>query len=311
MLKFNFTDEAAETFPSRLANALRDCGLKSEYVDHEVKRNMEFISNADCDHFVLFVYDIGTWLYEQRDDAMAGEEYHHALGDLVQNPIRGYTLNSGKFITIDDKLNVSEGVEPAKKQYEECLAKVDAAFRRLGIHVPDGDEIRMPVVIKCEDYLKEQREFARSIGDRDYFVSDLDGRVIKPLRDIIADMQRTSSYDCHRIENIYHKYLKVRKDLIGKLPCGTDMSRDFIDAYKGSGAYFTLKNMLLFHNCKLWNERSNREYYGEDAVRYIDSLVSSRQRGMLGYEMLGMLRQCISDNGINIKAEIESWRERK
>lgn len=166
MLKFNFTDEAAETFPSRLANALRDCGLKSEYVDHEVKRNMEFISNADCDHFVLFVYDIGTWLYKQRDDAMAGEEYHHALGDLVQNPIRGNTLNSGKFITIDDKLNVSEGVEPAKKQYEECLAKVDAAFRRLGIHVPDGDEIRMPVVIKCEDYLKEQREFARSIGDR-------------------------------------------------------------------------------------------------------------------------------------------------
>lgn len=154
------------------------------------------------------------------------------------------------------------------------------------------------------------KEYKRICG-RDYFVTDLEARVFKPLRDIITDMQRTSSYDCRRLENIYHRYLKVRKDLIGKLPMGADMSRDFIDAYKGSGAYFTLKNMLLFHGCKLVDEHSRNTYYGEAAVRYIDSLLSSRQRGMLGYEMLGMLRQCINDNNIDIKAEIESWRKRK
>ena len=36
-----------------------------------------------------------------------------------------------------------------------------------------------------------------------------------------------------------------------KLPYETAKSKVWVDAYKGNGAYYTLKNLVMFHDCAI------------------------------------------------------------
>ena len=79
------------------------------------------------------------------------------------------------------------------------------------------------------------------------------------------------------------------------------VSKTWIDAYKGAGAYYTLQNMVLYHGCKLntypTSCRSlldkNREcLYGDKAYEYMKSLLNDYDN----YKWVGMFRQCVKDN---------------
>ena len=42
-----------------------------------------------------------------------------------------------------------------------------------------------------------------------------------------------------------------------RLPYDTKKSKVWIDAYKGEGAYYTMKNLVLFHNCNFFDDNGN------------------------------------------------------
>ena len=81
-----------------------------------------------------------------------------------------------------------------------------------------------------------------------------------------------------------------------KLPWQTKKSKAWIDAFKGEGAYYTLKNLIMFHNCGIrvdghgmlkgivgmscLNEKLE-EYKGE------------------GWRMFALMKKVIEDNNIN------------
>lgn len=81
-----------------------------------------------------------------------------------------------------------------------------------------------------------------------------------------------------------------------------------MDAFKGEGAYYTLKNLVMFHDCAIWDptfDYSNaysRKHKGVDAVKFISRKLDEYQGE--GWRMFALMKKVIEDNGINTKTYI-------
>lgn len=88
-----------------------------------------------------------------------------------------------------------------------------------------------------------------------------------------------------------------------KLPA---QSKDWQDAYKGYGAYFSMQNLIRFHNCHIYQISQTRKpvELGKGASL---QLLDEWARDKKGYWLLGALKQMILDNNFDIAAKREEW----
>jgi hypothetical protein len=91
-----------------------------------------------------------------------------------------------------------------------------------------------------------------------------------------------------------------------KLNWKTSQSKVWVDAYKGSGAYFTLQNMIRFHNCFIYDDHGvklNKDmslaFIRGKAIEYHDGD---------GWRMIGVLKKCLENNNIDIREKMAEWR---
>lgn len=76
-------------------------------------------------------------------------------------------------------------------------------------------------------------------------VKDLDTKVYKPIQYGIADVHGAmASGDYNKIEKTFKDFMS---NLYNKLPYETPKCATWKDAFKGSGAYYTLQNLIRFH----------------------------------------------------------------
>ena len=172
------------------------------------------------------------------------------------------------------------------------------------------------VVATCTDYLEKLKEYVNGMKERkckgvpykrvkgkDIFVSDLNKKVYHPVQSRIWAIERTKNYT-----ELYRE-LKKFVDVIINLPWNTKKSKVWIDAYKGNGAYYTLKNLVMYHNCNIievkggryWSQpRTETEYKsGTEAVKFIQSKLDEYKGE--GWRYMAMLKKCIADNNFNFQ----------
>lgn len=171
---------------------------------------------------------------------------------------------------------------------------------------------REVVVTTCEDYITKLKNHINNLPKHkckgvpykrlngrygDVFEADLQKKVYYPMEHCIWLMSRTTNY------YDLHKKLQQLMRLMIKLPYDTPKCKIWIDAYKGSGAYFTLKNLVMFHSCKIvdeqnngWNQSRKVTTYpaGIEAVNFVKSKLDD-YRGE-GWRYHAMLKKCIADN---------------
>lgn len=152
------------------------------------------------------------------------------------------------------------------------------------------------------DYLEKLREYVdglptkkckgvpyKRIKGTDIFVDDLNKKLYRPLMSKAAYLKFAVSYT-----SLYGYLKDFMKDMI-KLPYNTRKSGAWIDAFKGEGAYYTLKNLVMFHDCAI-----NETYYalkGIDAVKYINGKLNEYQRE--GWRMFALMKKVIEDNNFD------------
>lgn len=79
-----------------------------------------------------------------------------------------------------------------------------------------------------------------------------------------------------------------------------DFSKTWLDCYKGAGAYYTLQNLVLFHNVAI------TAYFGEykitmdgkDAYNYLNQKVDEYRNE--GWRMFGFMKKVLKDNRFDI-----------
>lgn len=166
------------------------------------------------------------------------------------------------------------------------------------------------VVAVMEDYLEKLKVYVEALPDRnckgipykrikrmDVFNADLNKKIYAPVRAHIYAVKYAKNYT-----EIYRAFEKFMRDHI-KLSFETPKSRVWIDAYKGAGAYYTLKNLVMFHDCGIEELYGCPMIYGMDAVKYLERKLNAYKGE--GWRMFALMKKVIKDNNFDFKARME------
>jgi hypothetical protein len=135
----------------------------------------------------------------------------------------------------------------------------------------------------------------KKVKGKDVFVVDIDKKFYVPLRVEISRIKRAKNY-----KEIHQISLNFMSKMIN-LPWNTPQSKAWVDAYKGEGAFYTLKNLLMFHNCGV--EINNRMVYGAAAISVLNKKLNEYQGE--GWRMFAFMKKVIKDNNFDFKARME------
>lgn len=135
------------------------------------------------------------------------------------------------------------------------------------------------------------------LQNKDIFVSDLEKKVYTPLREIANEMAAVPTYK--GLYDAVHKFNKNRKHL----EWNTKQADAFINAYKGSGAYYTMRNLIMFHGARFL--KGGRKMSEAASLKELESKAKSYDEQ--GWRMLGVLKQLIKESGIDIQGKINEW----
>lgn len=131
----------------------------------------------------------------------------------------------------------------------------------------------------------------------DVFIDDLQTKVYKPLEKALINIKKARS--ANALYNAVSKfYNEVKKTYITH---HFSQSKDFKDAYKGAGAFFTLKNLILFHGC-IFPEMNQ-----EASLEHLKHIVKSDD--FEGYKLFGVLKEFLVTNKIDIAKKQAEWRK--
>ena len=135
----------------------------------------------------------------------------------------------------------------------------------------------------------------KRIKGRDIFVVDIDKKIYAPLRQKINSLRYAGNY------NEIYRIVKYFMDEMISVPYNTPKSKAWIDAYKGEGAFYTLKNLVMFHGCGIKVGRFDVKY-GMDAVAFITDKLDEYQGE--GWRMFALMKKVIADNNFDFKARM-------
>ena len=166
---------------------------------------------------------------------------------------------------------------------------------------------RVVVNVLC-DYVEKLKDYVDSlptkkckgvpykrIKGQNIFVEDLPKKLFRPITNEIKKIELASDYTV-----LYNRLSWFMKDVI-KLPYRTPKSKTWIDAYKGEGAYYTLKNLVMFHNCAIctgkygmFDYNKNTLLRGIDAINYLNAKLD--EYSYEGWRMFALMKKVIEDN---------------
>ena len=161
-----------------------------------------------------------------------------------------------------------------------------------------------------KDYVDELKKYVDKIPNKhckgvpykrvkgeNIFVADLQKKVYSPLE---RDINRLK-YSTH-----YNEIYVIVKDFMSKtihLPYDTPKSKAWIDAYKGEGAFYTLKNLVMFHGCGISTKPYGHMLRGMEAVELLNAKLDEYKGE--GWRMFALMKKVIKDNNFDFYARMD------
>jgi len=130
----------------------------------------------------------------------------------------------------------------------------------------------------------------KHIGHKNMFIDDFSYTMQKygMFRGMICNMD-----DYAKLSEIVHKLNNIIFDIDFDT---SDGIKQWIEAFKGNGAYYTLKNLVLFHDCVITNYDDGHLMKGEEAFKWMQSKLNVYE----GYQWLALLEKCVKTNNVTI-----------
>ena len=165
------------------------------------------------------------------------------------------------------------------------------------------------VIAVMEDYLEKLKNQINAMPNRnckgipykrikgkDIFNADLDKKIYAPVRNEIYKLKYAKNY-----AEIYGVLGRFMRNHI-KLSFETPKSKIWIDAYKGAGAYYTLKNLVMFHNCGIKLDNFD-VLFNTSAVAFLNEKLEEYKGE--GWRMFALMKKVIADNGFDFKSRMK------
>lgn len=123
------------------------------------------------------------------------------------------------------------------------------------------------------------------------FCEDLGKKIYMPLRVLIPKIKTAINYT-----ELYKTLSEFKRKMIG-ISYHTPKCKMWIDAYKGEGAFYTLKNLIMFHNCGVMDIYGMHFLYGTAAMNELNMRLKDYQGE--GWRMFAFMKKVISDNNFD------------
>ena len=167
------------------------------------------------------------------------------------------------------------------------------------------------IVAVMEDYLDKLKEYINKLPNKNckgvpykrikgvnIFNDDLGQKIYSPIYNFIFEVKHAKNYA--EIYRILSKFMN-KKTMI-KLPYNTPKNKAWIDAYKGEGAFYTLKNLVMFHNCYIKVDKFDLRT-DTKAVKYLNEKLKEYKGE--GWKMFALMKKVIDDNNFNFYERME------
>ena len=156
----------------------------------------------------------------------------------------------------------------------------------------------------CNDYVKKLEAHIKNLKTYNckgvpykkvrgvnIFCEDLGRKVYMPLRVLIHKIKTARNYT-----ELYKTLSEFKRKMIG-ISYHTPKCKMWIDAYKGEGAYYTLKNLIMFHNCGVMDIYGMHFLYGTAAMNELNMRLKDYQGE--GWRMFAFMKKVIADNNFD------------
>lgn len=160
------------------------------------------------------------------------------------------------------------------------------------------------VIALCNDYHEKLKKVVDSLPEKkcegkpyvrisgnNIFIDDLNDKLYIPILNSIIGIQYCTSYEA--LSNLLKNFVRLFVNRY-TLPYNTSKCAAWVDAYKGAGAYYTMMNMVKFHNCFITNNTTGEVYIGMKAVGYLKTLNVVHEG--YGYRMFAEMNRMIEEN---------------
>lgn len=167
----------------------------------------------------------------------------------------------------------------------------------------------------CEQYIYDIRKYFRSLTPRkckgvpyktihntNIFVKDFESKVVVPLGRYLRELRLATTP-----QGVYEALYQFNSRRY-TLSYSTPQYKMWQNAYKGVGAYYTMKSLILFYGCKFYTDSHEVGFSSQkgDLLALDIKAQTSRDEG---WRMLAALQKMIADNGIDIDKTIKSWQK--
>ena len=129
------------------------------------------------------------------------------------------------------------------------------------------------------------------------FVDDLNKKLYMPVKSYATKIRNAKNYKA-----VYNILCDFKRNMV-KLPWNTPKSKAWVDAYKGAGAFYTLKNLVMFHDCGISTEPYGHTLKGVSAVKYLNAMLDEYKGEY--YRMFALMKKVIKDNNFDFKKRME------
>ena len=234
------------------------------------------------------------WVMAQVFHMMTQRDYkaRHPMGFTEALNRKGYKYQwkmTVEELRVQAKLNVEDPENFAERnRWFNKSVVVEMAQHYIGLLREIVGELR---IRKCKEV-----PYVR-LGGHNIFVADLQNKLYIPLEKQVGNIKKAKTPVAlyNATKKFYDEIKKIY--FLHTLP----QSRDFKDAYKGAGAFFTLKNLILFHECVFPTMNQ------EASIAYLNYLVKPQE--FEGYKLFGVLKEFLIQNNIDIEAKQAEWRK--
>jgi hypothetical protein len=158
------------------------------------------------------------------------------------------------------------------------------------------------VVAVMEDYMTKLKTYVDGLPNKNckgvpykrikgvnIFNEDLNKKIYLPLEFIISYVRCARNYT-----EVHRQLERFMREMI-KLPYNTAKSKVWIDTFKGEGAYYTLKNLIMFHDCVIKYGNYNEEVLTQNASMQELNHKLDEYNGE-GWRMFALMKKVIKDN---------------
>ena len=163
------------------------------------------------------------------------------------------------------------------------------------------DQANRQTVLKKGFNAKMEDTFV--IGKNAYKECDVE-RIQKHMNEFMCTMARLAN------EENYKDMAKTMSEIYRAFPpfkhC--KKSKAWMDAFKGAGAFYTLDNLLRWHNCTVRDEATGKVYSDDYALKYLRDTTKKMKHNEY-YKLYAIMKRVVEENNFNFSKRMKEIRD--